>query len=262
LTESPAWADHPDLVDFFTHQRCRPEDMYPSERRFLPWLAEACASVFDAGCAAGGFADIWRHFRPDISYTGLDFSVPLIDAAKRLHPGDSFLVGNAAQGVALPDRHSEAVQALGWMHWEPEYAGALAELWRVADRYLFFDLRLADRPEKAAVGRQKVAYTKEWDGKSTIPYIVVSWPGFAKLLLDLGPAAVMSYGYWGNPADTVVGIDERICFATFVLEKPPEGADAPIPKVCMDLPLPWPGELTDRVDLLPADKLESIVPAR
>jgi hypothetical protein len=34
------WVDHSQLVDFYTQARCRPDDLYDSERRFLSWLAE------------------------------------------------------------------------------------------------------------------------------------------------------------------------------------------------------------------------------
>src|SRR5204862_434647 len=65
-----AWVDHPQLVDFYASHRSRPEDLYPSERRFLPWLAGQSDRVLDAGCGAGGFAGIWRHFNPVIGVDG------------------------------------------------------------------------------------------------------------------------------------------------------------------------------------------------
>lgn len=73
-SESLSWAEHPDLVAFYAEHRKHPEDLYPSESRFLPWLARQAHSVVDVGCAAGGFSDVWRHYQPEIRYVGVDLS--------------------------------------------------------------------------------------------------------------------------------------------------------------------------------------------
>lgn len=256
--ERPAWADHPDLVVFYAQHRNRPEDLYPSERRFLPWLARQAASVLDAGCAAGGFSDIWRSYQRGILYTGIDVSEALVRAARALHSDDAFLYGDVAHGIALSDRCATVVQALGWLHWEPRYEAALAELWRLTDRYVFFDVRLRDNPVPL-VGKQQVAPLGPWDGQATTPYLVVSWGAFAQLLVACQPRTILGYGYWGAPAATVMGISEPICFATFVLEKPSEVARERQPCVCLDLPLGWPETLSDRVELLPGSRLNAVM---
>jgi hypothetical protein len=54
----------------------------------------------------------------------------------------------------------------------------------------------------------------------------------------------------------VMGVDSDICFATFVVER---GDPALRPGVALDLPLPWPQELSDRVRLEDASRLDEIV---
>ena len=67
-----------------------------------------------------------------------------MEAARRAHPEHDFLRADCAAGLPLEDRFADVAVALGWLHWEERYAGALSELWRVAGRYVFFDLRLRD----------------------------------------------------------------------------------------------------------------------
>jgi SAM-dependent methyltransferase len=255
---APDWADHPDLVAYYETHRNQLSDLYPSERRFLPWLAASADSVLDVGCGAGGFAQAWRACRPSISYTGVDVSDPLVAAARGAHPEHEFLRADCAEGVPLADGYADVVSAMGWLHWEPRYADALAELWRLTGRYAFFDLRLVDGPGPDTSAVQRLALTADWDGRTTVPYICASWPRVAELLLGLEPARILAHGYWGRPADTVMGVDSEICFATFVLERGERGR---CPEVALDLPLQWPRTLSDRVRLAGPERLDEIVGA-
>jgi SAM-dependent methyltransferase len=257
--ESSSWAEHPELVDFFTHHRNRPEDLYPSESRFLPWLASQTRTVLDVGCAAGGFKHIWHHYAPDVAYVGVDVSASLIAAAKKSHPDVEFHQGDCATGLPFSDRFAPVTQALGWLHMEPRYRSALLELWRVTDRYLFFDVRLAITPDQAGVGRQKIAYYARWDEATTSPYIVLAWPVFASMIMSLEPERVLGFGYSERPADAVEGFDQEINFGMFVLEKPPDGAAPVAPTVCIDMPLVWPS-MDGRVHLLDPSRLDDLVP--
>lgn len=258
MTGNPAWADHPDLVAFFADHRRRPADLYPSERRFLPWLASRADSVLDAGCAAGGFSEIWRHYAPEIRYTGVDLSQPLVEAARGLHPEHEFVQGNVAAGLPLPDRAARVVQALGWLFWEPEYEAALEELWRLTGRWLFVDFRTVENGD-VTIGRQQISLVDEWDEVTTVPYLTVPWVDLAELLLRLRPARIFGYGYLGPPAETVVGVAGEVCFAVFVLERADGSADAR-PTVCIDLPFAWPSALADQATVLPAAELATLVP--
>lgn len=253
-----AWTEHPELVEFYTQHRHRPEDLYPSERRFLPWLAQQATSILDIGCAAGGFRKIWQHYNPGIQYSGIDISESLIAAARQLHPSVSFLQGDVTRDRTLNLERADVVQALGWLHWEPDYPMALQRLWSLTEHYLFFDLRLVARSEQAIVASQKLTYVDNWDGETTTPYVTVAWPEFACFLLQLQPARILGYGYWGQPAKTAIGVNSEVCFTAFVLEKSPPPASE-LSEVCLDSPLAWPEELRDRVQLRSSEKLADMV---
>ena len=259
MTRGPDWAGHPDLVEYYKGHRVAPEELYPSERRFLPWLASEADSVLDVGCAAGGFAHIWRHWSPDVDYTGVDVSEPLVEEARRLHPDCEFAVADCAEGLPFADARFDVVQALGWLHWEPRFDAALAEMWRVTARRLFFDVRLqADRSEHLWA-EQRLALGYDWDGHTTVPYLCLAWERFASTLLALQPGAILALGYEGKPSDTVTGVQGDICFATFVLERGAPRTAAPL--VCPALPFPWPAGLSEVVDLRDAGELERLAPA-
>jgi len=257
-SEALAWVDHPDLVQYYETHRNRLDDLYPSERRFLPWLASQAGSVLDVGCGAGGFAEVWRAGRPAIRYTGVDISAPLVETARRTHPDHDFLQADCAAGLPLKDGFADAVAALGWLHWEERYAAALSELWRVARRYLFFDLRLLDTSGPDVTGAQRLALTGDWDGQTTVPYICLSWPRVAARLLSLEPARILGHGYWGVPAATVTGVNEQVCFATFVLERRCPG-QCSRPEVALDVPLRWPERLEPAARLRDATALRELL---
>jgi SAM-dependent methyltransferase len=246
--------EHPDLVEFFSGNRRAPEHLYPSERRLLEPLAGISQRVLDVGCGAGGFASIWCAFNPRLHYVGVDIGKALIERARELHPDHEFHVGDAAAGLDLPDASADIVAALGWLHWEPQWRSALAELWRLTSRDLFFDIRL-HRDEGELRGVQQMAYSGEWDGRTTTPYIIASWPEFAEFMLGMMPERILGYGYWGRPGSGVNIEADRVCFATFVLRR----GSAERPLLWLDSPLYWPAEFVDLVDDRCSSDLEDIL---
>jgi len=258
LTGADGWADHPDLVEYYGSHRNRADELYPSERRFLPWLAAGAESIVDVGCGAGGFSAVWRSYNPALRYTGVDISGGLVQAARARHPEHEFIRADCAEGLPLVDGYADLAVALGWLHWERRPALALSELWRVSRRHLFFDLRL--HPGSADIcATQRLALIGEWDGRTTVPYICASWPRIAELLVGLAPRRILGHGYWGKPADTVIGVDGELCFATFVLEHANSGDDQP-PQVALDLPLRWPARLQQVVEVISRSGLDELVP--
>jgi SAM-dependent methyltransferase len=260
-TKSNTWENYPELVHFYTTHRCAPKDLYPSERRFLPWLADNVASVLDVGCAAGGFENIWKYYNSKIDYTGVDLSSILIEAAKELHPNSKFIRADPVVGIPLNDSGHDLVQALGWLFWEPKYKKALSELWRLTNRWLFLDIRLVDSPANAQTGEQHMEFGVDWDGETTTPYLTVAWPEFAKILLELKPASVFGFGYMGKPADNVVGVTNDVCFAVFAIERSVSNEEK-LTDFCVQLPFEIPVELLHEINLMPTDELSRLVPEK
>ena len=241
MSTTREWTEHPELVEYYSSHRTTADELYPSERRFLPWLAREAQTVLDVGCGAGGFAGVWREFNPELDYTGVDTSEALVRAARRLVPDARFEHADAINGLPFDDRSADVVAALGWLHWEEQHERALTELWRVTRTRLFFDVRLHDRGEQDELGDQRLALVREWDGTTTVPYVVRSWRGFGRALARLQPARVLAHGYWGSPADTVRGVSDPVCFTTFVLER---GETQGTPALDVDLPIPLAEVLT------------------
>ncbi len=124
---------------------------------------------------------------------------------------------------------------------------------------LFFDVRLKAGDDAGAVeGHQRLALTGEWDGWTEVPYIALAWPEFAAFLAELGAERILGHGYLGDPSDTVSEMQEKVCFATFVLEKPAAGPPSE-PLVCLDAPLSWPPE-AGSADVRPSAELGVLVP--
>jgi SAM-dependent methyltransferase len=257
--QSTHWINSPKLVEFYSTHRCKPADLYPSERRFLPWLALNAISVLDVGCAVGGFSQIWKYYRHDIVYAGVDLSANLIKVAQSLYHDCEFSVANPVNGIPFPDITFDVVQALGWLFWEFKYEESLEEMWRITRRWLFFDVRLVSTEDDAQVGEQRMTYGDEWDGQSVTPYLTLSWFQIVRMMLKLNPKTIMGYGYMGKPSSDVVGIRDEICFGVFVLEKR-DSQDIENTTVCVDLPWDFPAELRQRVNLLPSRQLINFVP--
>lgn len=257
---SHGWAENADMVDFYSQHRNNYKELYPSEKRFLPWLAQQSTSVLDVGCAAGGFSNIWHHYNPRIHYNGVDLSTTMTEYARKVHPQDNYLVGDCPEGLPLPAGYCTTVAALGWLHWEPKRNfKAIREMWRLAEKYLFYDLRLVARVEDETSIQQRLEFDGHWDGHTYMAYSTVGWPRLAETLLQLEPAQILATGYWGKPAH-IEGVTHQVCFATLVLEKRSAATSAGKTAVCLDLPLEWPAQYSSQVKLLPKENLERIAP--
>ena len=218
------------VVDFYQAHRQGVAGFYPSELRFVPYLARNSSRLMDVGCAAGGFVSAWRDLNPRIDYVGVDVAPELVEAARRSHPDVAFYCADAATGLPFPDAYADAVVGLGWLHLEPRWREALRELRRVAKRRILLDVRLS--AADGMVGRQTPA-----PGSPSVEYAVFGFGTFVDAVLELGPTRILGTGYAGTPASTVSGIDGQVCFGVFVLEF---GESPSEPEVALDLPLEWP----------------------
>lgn len=207
-TEQRAWASS-DSVDFFTRERRTTDDLYPSEKIFLPDAVERASSVLDVGCACGGFASIMRTFNPSVRYTGIDIVPEMLAHAGAENSDDTFVV---AAGHALPfkDRAFDLVHCSGAVHLNSRYQELIADMWRVTDREALFDMRLTDGPSME--GSFRIDFNDIGEG-GILPYHVVNLDEARTLIdgLPNAPARVRLAGYWhpasGNadlPEDTTV----------------------------------------------------------
>jgi SAM-dependent methyltransferase len=90
------------------------------------------ADVVDIGCGGGIYTRAW-HDLGATAVTGVDFSAPLLDAAREDHgdlPGVSFRSGDAA-ATGLPDASADLVFERALIHHVPDLAAVAAEAVRL-----------------------------------------------------------------------------------------------------------------------------------
>jgi SAM-dependent methyltransferase len=213
--EQASWSD-PTTEAFYRSHRNSPDDLYPSERAFLPDVLPRVRSMLDVGCAAGGFSRIARAFNPDVRYVGADITPALVEAARRDHPDAELCVSD---GVSFPyaPNSFDLVHCSGVLHLNSRYRDMIRAMWRIARAFLIFDVRLtAGEPTVGSMpndlGDRSAA---------ALPYYVLNTSDFVGELrtLDPAPAAIRARGYPHAPASSARLAVDRVTMAVFLLEK-------------------------------------------
>lgn len=217
-----SWS-HENAVRYYSTHRNSVADIYESERFFLSRVIEPGYSVLDIGCATGGFVNVFKNYEPTISYTGVDISAEMIRQARFLHPGIDFRV---ADGDNLPFENDsfDIVYSSGALHMATNWRDILAEGWRVAKNYFIFDVRLKqDSPaiENIAESYEKIAFSGQWDGKTTVPYIIIDVKSFTDVLniLQPHPSARQIHGYYHKVSEMTVTSEKEVCMTMCCLVK-------------------------------------------
>lgn len=99
--------------------------------RFLrPLLAGSARRlrVLDVGCGTGDVLDGLP--RDCMTVTGVDMVPEMVAEAARTHPGDTFLVADAAQ-LPFPPGSMDVVTSLGVLEYVPDPSAVLRSMWRV-----------------------------------------------------------------------------------------------------------------------------------
>ena len=196
--EQSVWAA-PDSIQFFSGHRDRVEDLYPSERRFLPDLLPRVRSVLDIGCAAGGFSNIMKSFNPSLEDTGIDINPVFVRLAAERYPDSRFEVGDGIH-FQTPAGSYELVHSSGILHLNSRYAEIVSSGYEQASRYLLCDFRLTrgDRVE----GTFKVEFEPDEEPRSVLPYIVPNVDELLAMLAALSPAPsrVRLHAYYHPPS--------------------------------------------------------------
>ena len=89
------------------------------------------ARVLEVGCGSGYFADIIGHYRPDLTYTGVDFSLAMIQLAKQKRPTGDFVQGDATD-LAFADASFDVVLDGAALIHIPDWRAALKEYSRIS----------------------------------------------------------------------------------------------------------------------------------
>ena len=192
VREQRVWAS-PDSLDFFTRQRQTPDDLYPSERIFLPDAVSRADNVLDVGCACGGFAAIMQTFNKDIAYTGVDIVPEMLARAERDN-GDAIFAAATGHELPFANRAFDLVHCSGATHLNSLYRELIADMWRVTRNELLFDMRLSEGESQA--GHFRVNFSGGGD-EQTLPYFIVNLDEVKEIIntLDEPPGTVRLAGY-------------------------------------------------------------------
>lgn len=216
MTVDAAWST-PASVEYYRSHRRTAEELYPSERFFLPEVVGGAASCLDVGCAAGGFARIMRGMNPKLRYTGVDVSPALVEAARRDVPEAEFLVGDGVS-FATPSESYDLVHLSGVLHLAPRHAEMVRACWDQARRWLLCDFRLTQGP--SVEGSLKLDFGAG-GAAPVLPYYVLNLDGLLASLKSLSPAprSIRARGYVRPPSAEASLPLKEVLMAFFLLEK-------------------------------------------
>lgn len=94
------------------------------------------ATLLDAGCASAYYHEIIQYYVPDwVEYTGLDYSLAMLDLAREKYPGIA-TIERDLQCTGLDDRSFDIVLSGAALMHIHDWRRALAELTRIADKWL------------------------------------------------------------------------------------------------------------------------------
>jgi len=188
---------------YWQNHRKKLDDLYPSERYFLEPALKNVKSSLDIGCAAGGSYNFCKEANPNILYTGIDISKSLIRLARKSYPKGKFLQ-NDGYKIPFGDDHFDLVFSIGVMHHLNHWRSMILQMVKCSSKLTIFDLRLTDRETLDDYENyyQKVTFDNNWDGKTSIAYIVVNveeFVSFLKRTFNDGAYRIESYGYFAKP---------------------------------------------------------------
>ena len=246
-------------VEFYKHHRNTVDQLYESEKAFLPDVIKKVRSVLDVGCGAGGFSKIMKTLQPNVYYVGIDVAPKMIDAARILYPGTKFEVADGNK-INYPDNSFDLVFCTGVIHHNPNYKEMIDEMYRVSRKYCIFDLpRLVPVDYKFDATESYMTLKERFEGElgdvskeaTRVPYFIINAKTiFDYLLNELvpKPKKLFAVGYYGRTNPSVTMPFEEICFCVVFIEK---GSDGSKTRFGVDLP-------EDITNLLQYDNVELV----
>lgn len=215
-----AWL-HSKVHNFYATHRHSADELYESEKKFLPAVLKKNMRVLDIGCAAGGFSNIMKSFEPSIRYFGMDISHALLTTAKARYRGDVFIRADAAI-QPFKDNAFDMVYSSGLCHVIERYESLIKEAYRVSRKYLLFDVRLTEEDTLNDPARSflKIAFDGNYDGTHT-PYIILNGAEFVSFLKTITPTPVgiKAWGYIHPVSHMAESLLKEVCMAFFLVEK-------------------------------------------
>ena len=215
--EQSGW-DSPGAVQFYRTHRNQPENMYPSERFFLPSVLQQVTKVLDVGCAAGGFSRIMRSFNPNLRYTGVDISEELLAVARQENPDCDFFLGDGVH-FSFPPGSFDLVYCTGILHVNSQWKKMIRAMWELCNKFLLFDVRLTQ--DSSTAGSLSLDYGDGLPSHQNLPYQVFNtqeWISFIRTLTPR-PSRMQVRGYPHPVSEMAVLPIDQVIMAFCLLTK-------------------------------------------
>lgn len=235
-----------ELAKYYASNRCRWEDIYPSEK----WAFERIAGdvrrlgrVLDAGCAAGGLYSALRDRFVIDEYWGVDINAQVIDSAlakkdREQAAASHFLCADIMNPCLPIPGEFDVVVSLSCADWNCATEEIIRACWnRVCPGgRLVISLRLTNRESLMRMedSFQYIYFGDEFvaniEAMEQAPYVVFNVYDAIRTLVSTcgGVNNLAAYGYWGNPSPTARVRYERLCFSVFALSKGDRSPTAPM----------------------------------
>lgn len=257
-------------VGFYVNKRNQAKDLYRSEAAMLLPVVPHINSVLDVGCAAGGFADIFKELNPRVAYTGIDSSEGMVEKARQLRPGVQF---RHYAGGRLPfaDNSFDLVLCTGVLNHNPDYLDMIADFVRVTKRFAVIDLpRLVTGPYSFDINQSNMVLKRRFPGadqvnpeETRVPYVLANvseaFRGIATSLRE-NLASIACMGYNGKTDTSVIIPYGEVIFTVVLLVKGRRPAG-----YTLDLPadaLAMAEETLNRAGYHKADNIQGILAER
>ena len=127
-------------------------------------LAHAGISILEIGCASGYYCEVLEYLlKRQLDYTGVDYSLAMIDMARDYYPEASFLTADGAK-LPIADKTFRIVVSGCVLLHTPAYAQHIAETARVAEQWI------AVHRTPVCRTRPTTCYTKMAYGVETVEF--------------------------------------------------------------------------------------------
>ncbi len=207
---------------FFIAKRSRPDQLYRSEKFFLPDVLALSENCLDVGCACGDFSAIFNSYNPKIDYTGVDIIERFVNIAKERYLKSKFQLSDGAS-LDFADSSFDLVHSSGILHLNSHYQDIVREMYRVAKKYVLCDFRLTDGAD--LVGEMDVNLLDQEGVTQTLPYYVINTSehlNFLKSMLP-APAKIEVKGYLHEPSKSAKVATDQVYMAFILINKEPQG---------------------------------------
>ncbi|MCX5715306.1 MAG: class I SAM-dependent methyltransferase [Candidatus Omnitrophica bacterium] len=222
-----------ELMDFFSVNRQRWEEFYPSERRAFQIIAlkdRSLGDILDVGCACGGLGAALEEIFTFKSYTGIDINDNVIEWARKhrkLSVPAKFIADDVLNYNLEKKYH--LVVSLSCADWNVETKRIIKYCWaRVKPGgHFVISLRLTTGKSICDIGKsfQYINFSGKKQHPEIANYVVFNFKDALGVFRALSPRPELigAYGYYGRPSVSAVTAYKELVFAVFYIKKQAKG---------------------------------------